>query len=161
MRGRIWSSPPTSARTSSILLYAPFSKCQGLTQSVLGWIVNFDRIPNMFGFWKWTEYWIPNIFGFWKLTEYEYRIVVFGPNYSNSSNSERIIQSANNTQMHAIIVTPPLDDKVASQTSQVTLSLFWGLLWKYFQTLDAFPILVLLFIIDLCKVIVISQHFLY
>ena len=59
---------------------------------VLGRIVNFDRIPNMFGFWKWTEYWIPNIFGFWKLTEYEYRIVVFGPNYSNSSNSERIIQ---------------------------------------------------------------------
>ena len=62
--------------------------------TVLGWILNFDRILNIFGIWKYTEYWIPNIFGFWKRTEFEYRIVLFGPNYSNSSNSERIIWSA-------------------------------------------------------------------
>ena len=31
-RVRTWSSPPSSVRTYSILLDAPFSKCQGLTQ---------------------------------------------------------------------------------------------------------------------------------
>ena len=31
------------------------------------------------------------MFGFWKWTEYEYRIVLFGPNYSNNSNSDRIL----------------------------------------------------------------------
>ena len=36
MRVRTWSSPPSSARTSSILLDAPFSKCQGLTQKYYG-----------------------------------------------------------------------------------------------------------------------------
>ena len=35
-RVRTWSSPPSSARTSSILLDAPFSKCQGLTQKYYG-----------------------------------------------------------------------------------------------------------------------------
>ena len=31
------------------------------------------------------------MFGFWKWTEYEYRIVLFGPNYSNNSNSDWIL----------------------------------------------------------------------
>ena len=31
------------------------------------------------------------MFGFWKWTKYEYRIVLFGPNYSNNSNSDRIL----------------------------------------------------------------------
>ena len=35
-RVRTWSSPPSSARTSSILLDAPFSKCQGLTRKYYG-----------------------------------------------------------------------------------------------------------------------------
>ena len=35
-RGRTWSSPPSSARTSSILIDAPFSKCQGMTQKSWG-----------------------------------------------------------------------------------------------------------------------------
>ena len=32
------------------------------------------------------------MFGFFKCTEYEYRIVLFGPNYSNNSNSEQILK---------------------------------------------------------------------
>ena len=55
--------------------------------------VKFDQIPNIFGFWKFIEYRILNIFSSWKMNEYEYRIVLFGPNYSNSSNSLRIIRS--------------------------------------------------------------------
>ena len=35
-RVRTWSSPPSSARISSILLDAPFSKCQGLTRKYYG-----------------------------------------------------------------------------------------------------------------------------
>ena len=35
-RVRTWSSLPSSARTSSILLDAPFSKCQGLTRKYYG-----------------------------------------------------------------------------------------------------------------------------
>ena len=31
------------------------------------------------------------MFRFWNWTEYEYRIVLFGPNYSNNSNSDRIL----------------------------------------------------------------------
>ena len=61
--------------------------------SVLEQIVKFVRIPNIFGFWKFIEYRILNIFSSWKMNEYEYRIVLFGPNYSNSSNSLRIIRS--------------------------------------------------------------------
>ena len=36
-RGRTWSSPPSSARTSSILFDTPLSKCQGLTQKPSPW----------------------------------------------------------------------------------------------------------------------------
>ena len=36
VRVRTWSSPPSSARISSILLDAPFSKCQGLTRKYYG-----------------------------------------------------------------------------------------------------------------------------
>ena len=35
-RGRTWSSPPSSARTSSILLDAPFSKVQGWHKNLGG-----------------------------------------------------------------------------------------------------------------------------
>ena len=35
-RGRTGSSPPSSARTSAILLDAPFSKCQGMTRKYWG-----------------------------------------------------------------------------------------------------------------------------
>ena len=37
------------------------------------------------------EYWIPNIFGFWKWSNTEYRIVLFGCYYLNSSNSIWIV----------------------------------------------------------------------
>ena len=61
------------------------------SEAVLSRIVKIDRIPNIFGTWKWTEYRILNIFGFWKMNEYEYRIVVYGPNYSNNLNSLQIV----------------------------------------------------------------------
>ena len=120
------------------------------------------QIPNMFGFWKWTEYWIPNIFGFWKLTEYEYRIVVFGPNYSNSSNSERIIQ-----QIPVYEFSNDLSKQLSHHLLMIRLHhKLHRLLCLYSgdfcaKTLDAFPILVVLCVINLCKFIVISQHFLY
>ena len=59
--------------------------------SVLSRIVKTDRIPN-------TEYIqflrndrIPKIFGFWKWSNTEYRIVILGRYYSNSSNSIQIV----------------------------------------------------------------------
>ena len=46
---------------SKLLVYFKLSE----HKTVLGRIVNFDQIPNMFKFWKWTEY--------------EYWIVLLGP----------------------------------------------------------------------------------
>ena len=77
-------------------------------KSVLGRIVKFDRIPNTeyIQIWKLIEYRILNIFGSWKMNEYEYRIVLFGPSYSNSSNSERIVWATTNYKPPAFCLRP-------------------------------------------------------
>ena len=81
--------------TNNLLFWVDFSfpLLIKYVQSIWSWliseldrIVNMDRIPNteLFGFWKFYKYWIPNYSFFWKWMNTEYRIVLFGLNYSNT-----------------------------------------------------------------------------